>query len=109
LIVPKIKAAKTTKTRRRPPTDIETPKQGFIPGIEDDDDDDSVKEEEEETYGREEEEASIGTVPLLGEGRHFLYTQYGIRKDGEQLMIGDSPVSIDTVQRDGGVMGTIDS
>ena len=34
--------------------EIETPKQGFIPGIEEDDDD-SVKEEKEETYGKEEE------------------------------------------------------
>jgi len=31
----------------------------------------------------------------MGSGRRFLDTQYGIRKDGEQLMIGDSPVFID--------------
>jgi len=28
--------------------------------------------------------------------RRFLDTQYGIRKDGELFMIGDSPVVIDT-------------
>ena len=32
----------------------------------------------------------------MGRSRRFLYTQYGIRKDGELLMIGDYPVFIDT-------------
>jgi len=32
----------------------------------------------------------------MGRGRRFLDTQYGIRKDGEQLMIGDYPGFIDT-------------
>ena len=31
----------------------------------------------------------------MGRSRYFLDTQYGIRKDGEQLTIGDSPVFID--------------
>ena len=37
----------------------ETPKKGFIPGIEDDDDD---CVQEEETYGKEDEEENIGPV-----------------------------------------------
>jgi len=28
--------------------------------------------------------------------RCFLYTQYGVRKDGDMLMIGDSPIVVDT-------------
>jgi len=55
LIVHKIEP-KNPKTRRGHAStsrEIETPKQGFIPGIEEDDDDDnhSVKEGVEETYG----------------------------------------------------------
>jgi len=78
----------------------ETPKEGSIPGIGDDDDDndddDSVKEEAQ-TYGRE----NVGTVaiPYLMPyvyRRCFLYTQYGIRKEGGLFMIGDTPVVIDT-------------
>jgi len=67
----------------------ETPKHGFIPGIDDDDNDGT---EEEQT-----EEENVGTVggPPRG-SRRFLDTQYGIRTDGEHLMIGVSPVFIDT-------------
>ena len=57
----------------------ETPKQGFIPR-----DEDVTEEEVEENVG------TVARPP-----RHFLNTQYGIRKEGEQLMIGDSPVFID--------------
>jgi len=32
----------------------------------------------------------------MGWRRRFHHTQYGIRKDGKQLMIGDSPVFKDT-------------
>jgi len=88
LTVPKVEA-KTP--RRRPPSPVpstskeivyDTSKQGFIPG----DDEYDVTEEEAET---EEEEA----CPLRSNSRSFLGTQYGIRKDGEQL-IGNSLVFI---------------
>jgi len=39
----------------------------------------------------EEEEKSLASPPS-----RFLDIQYSIRRDGERLMIGDSPVSIDT-------------
>jgi len=42
----------------------------------------------------EEEEQNVGNV--ASPPRRFLSTQYGILSDGEQLMIGDSPVFIDT-------------
>ena len=74
------------------------PKQGFIPGIgNDDNDDDAFTEEEVQTYGTEEDEENIGIVasPYMKRGR-FLDTQYGIRKDGELLMMCGSPVFIDT-------------
>ena len=54
--------------------------------------DDSVTEEETKTYGREEKE-NVGTVASPS---HFHETQYGIRKDGQQLMIGDSLLVIDS-------------
>jgi len=38
----------------------------------------------------EEEEETVAIPP-----RRFLVTQYSIREDGEQLMIGDFPVFID--------------
>jgi len=95
LIVPKVEEAKTPKTRRRPPSMIVwvTTKQEFIHGIEEDDDeDDSVNEEE--SYGKEvEKEEYIVTV---ASPRRFLDTQFGNRKDVEHLMVGDSPVIIDT-------------
>jgi len=42
------------------------------------------------------EEENFGTVASPPRTRHFLDTQYGIRKDALQLMIGYSPVFIDT-------------
>jgi len=42
----------------------------------------------------QEDEENIGT--LARPPRGFLDTQYGIRRNGEQLMIGNSPVFIDT-------------
>ena len=71
---------------------MQTPKQGCIPGIEEDDDDDSCKDEEEQEYGRKEQE-NVGSV---ASPRPFHDTQYRSRKDGEQLMIGESPVVINT-------------
>jgi len=63
---------------------METPKQVFIAG------------DEDVTGKKEEEEENVGTVPSPPRSsRMFLDTQYGIRKGGEQLMIGDSPVFID--------------
>jgi len=49
------------------------------------------------TYGRE----NVGNVASLYMmtyvyWRRFLHTQYGIHKDGEPFMIGNSPVVIDT-------------
>jgi len=65
-------------------------KQGFIPGIGADDED--VTEEEEEAQPEE----NVGRVASPPRSRRFFDTQYGIRKDGGQLMICDSPVFIDT-------------
>ena len=43
------------------------------------------------------EEENVGTVAIPSRSsRRSRDTQYGIRKDGEQLMIGDSPVFINT-------------
>jgi len=45
LIVPKTETAKTPKTRRGPPKEIQTPKQVFIPRFEEEEeDDDPVKQ-----------------------------------------------------------------
>jgi len=70
----------------------ETPKQGFIPGIGYDDYDEVTKKEEAQT-----EEEIVGNLasPYMGRKR-LLDTQYGICKDGEQLIIGDSRLFIDT-------------
>ena len=102
LIIPNVEA-KTPKTRRRtspskiPSTSREivydTSKQIFIPGI-GDDDDDSVTEEQAQTYGRI--EGNVGNVASTYRRKLFNDTQYGIRKDCELLMIGDSAVVIDT-------------
>jgi len=76
-----------------------TPKQGFIPVIEDNDDDDgSVKGEEEKTYGKggDVDVVTVASPPYMWRGRRFLDTQFGNRKDGEQLMMGDSTVFVDT-------------
>jgi len=104
--IPKHVAAKKPKTRRVPPSTsgeivYETPKKGFIPGIEEEYDDDTVKEEEEETYCKEEKEdvGSEASPPYMGRDRHFLDTQDDIRKDCEQLIVGDPPVFIDTVDK----------
>ena len=43
---------------------------------------------------KEENFGLVASPPYMG--RRFLDTQYGIRKDGEQIVIGDSPVSINT-------------
>jgi len=67
-----------------------TYKQRFIPGF-GDDYDDFTEEEKAQT-----EEENVGTAGSPPRSRPFLDTQYGIRKDGEQLLIGDSPVCIDT-------------
>jgi len=69
---------------------METPNQGFIG----EDDDYDVTEEEAQT--EEENLGTIGISPYLGWSRRFLDTKYDIRKDGEQLMMGDSPVFVDT-------------
>jgi len=65
---------------------------------EDYDDDDNFVEDEAREYGRE----NVGPVASLYlmhyvYKRRFLDTQYGIRKDGDMFMIGDSPIVVDTV------------
>jgi len=63
---------------------MDSPKQGYIPG------DDDVTEEEE---GKKNE--NFGTVASPPSSRPFFDSQGGIHRDGEQLMVGDSPVFID--------------
>jgi len=99
----KVSKFETITPRRSPPSSItstskeivyETPKQGFIPG---DDDDDEITEEEG-AQTEEDEKENVGTVaspPRSSSTRQFLDTQYGIRRDGEQLMIDNTPVFID--------------
>ena len=74
---------------KRPVTHYETPKQGIIPRIGDNDGD--VTEEE-----AQKEEENFGKLSSPTRNRSFLDTQNGIRKDGEQFMIVDSAIFIDT-------------
>ena len=84
LIVPKFEA----KTSRRGPLspepstskEMESSKQGYDVDVD-------VTEEEEENVG------TLASLPKSN--RRFLDTQYGMRKDGEQLMRVDYPVFID--------------
>ena len=95
MIVPKVQAKtplqkKTRSTSPFPSTskEIETTKQGFNPG----DDDDDITEKEAQT----EEQENVGTVASPSRSRRRSRdTQYGIRKDGETLMIAASPGFID--------------
>jgi len=63
--------------------------------VEDDvyDDDDNFVEEEAPAYGREivVRVASPYTIPCVYK-RRFLDTQYGVRKDGDIFVIGDTPI-----------------
>jgi len=61
------------------------------------DDDDNFVEGETREYGRENvgPVASPYLMPYVYK-RRLLYTQYGVRKDGDMLMIGDSPIVVDT-------------
>jgi len=66
-------------------------------GEDDYDDDYNFVEDEAREYGRE----NVGPVanPYLMPyvyRRHFLDTQYGVRKDGDMFMIGDSPIVVDS-------------
>jgi len=69
--------------------------------VEDDDDeyddDDNIVEDEAPEYGRENvgPVASPYLMPYVYK-RRFLDTQYGVRKDGDMFMIGDSPIVVDT-------------
>jgi len=77
--------------------------------VEDDDDgendyndDDNFVEDEAREYGRE----NVGTVAIpfpmpYVYKRRFLDTQFGVRKDGDKFMIGNSPIVVDT---DGDIM-----
>ena len=80
LIVPKVGSKKQRREFPSPLTSTEmvTHKQGY------DGDDDTV-EGEEEKFG------SVASSP-----RRCLNTQYGIHRDGEQLMSGETPVILDT-------------
>jgi len=62
------------------------------------DDDDNFVEEEDREYGRENvgPVASLYLMPYVY-NRRFLDTQYGVRKDCDMFMIGDSPIVVDTV------------
>ena len=81
LIVPKVEAKIPSSSK-----DIvyETPKEGFTLS----NDDDAVTAEERAQT--EDEKENFGTVASPPSSRCFLDTQHGIRKGGEQLMIGDS-------------------
>jgi len=65
--------------------------------VEDDDDDDNFVEDEAHEYGREYvgPAASVYLMPYVYK-RRFLDTQYGVRKDGDMFMIGDSHIVVDT-------------
>jgi len=62
------------------------------------DDDENVVEDEAHGYGRENfgPVASVYLMPYVYK-KCFLDTQYGVRKDGDMFMIGDSPIVFDTV------------
>jgi len=75
----------------------ETPKLERDDNADDDYVDDDNIEEEAQAYGRE----NVGSVasPYLMHSvykRRFLDIQYGIRKDGDIYMIGDSPIVVVT-------------
>jgi len=67
-------------------------------GEDDCDDDDNFVEDEAREYRRENIStiASPYLMPYVYK-RRFLDTQYGVRKDGDMFMIGDSPLSIPMV------------
>jgi len=104
LIVPKFEAAAKTPLQKKIkktqlPSPIpsaskelyDNPKQGFIRTIGANDEDAT------EEGAKTEEEENFGTVAVPPRSSIlFLDTQYGIHKDGEQLMMGDSPVFVDT-------------
>jgi len=78
----------------------ETPKEKRVEDDDDDDeydDDDNFVEDEAQEYSRENvgPVASPYLMPYLYK-RSFLDTQYGVRKDSDMLMIGDSPIVVDT-------------
>lgn len=74
----------------------ETPETTFKADVHDDDDDDEFVEKDAVTFGREKvgPVASAYLVPYLY-NKSYLDTVYGIRKDGDAFMIGDSPVHVD--------------
>jgi len=78
----------------------EPPKQELVEDEDDEDDydeDDNFVEDEGHEYGRENfgPVASRYVTPYVYK-RRFLDTQYGVRKDGDMFMIGDSPIIVDT-------------
>jgi len=78
----------------------EPPKQERVEDDDDEDDcneDDSFVEDEAREYGRQNvgPVASPYLMPYLYK-RRFLDTQYGVRKEGNTFMIGDSQVLVDT-------------
>jgi len=100
-----VTSASVTATPPPPPPPIKEytygpPKQERV---EDDDaeddynDDDNFVEDEARDYGRENvgPVASPYLMPYVYK-RRFLDTQYGVRKEGNTFMIGDSPVLVDT-------------
>jgi len=98
-----VTSASVTATSPPPPIKEYTSEHAKQERVEDDDDeddyneDDNFVEDEAHEYGRE----NVGPVvrPYLMPyvyKRRFLDTQYGVRKDGNIFMIGDSPVLVDT-------------
>ena len=78
----------------------ETPKRRPDEDVDDDDDDvadGTAVEKDAQEYGREKFGAVAGSylTPYLYK-RSFLDTQYGIRKEGDVFMIGDSSLTVDS-------------
>jgi len=100
-----VTSASVTATPPPPPIKeykYEPPKQERVEEEDDDDEDDYDEDvnfvvEEAREYGRENvgPVASPYLMPYLYKGR-FLDTQYGVRKEGNIFMIGDSPLLVDT-------------
>ena len=98
-----VTSASVTTTPPPPPPikeyTYEPPKQERVEDDDEDDydEDDSFVEDEAREYGRENvgPVASPYLMPYVYK-RRFLDTQYGVRKEGNTFMIGDSPVLVDT-------------
>ena len=99
-----VTSASVTATPPPPPIKEYTYEPPKKERVEDDDDEDSYNddynfvEDEAGEYGRENfgPVASPYLIPYVYK-RSFLDTQYGVRKEGNTFMIGDSQVLVDTI------------